>query len=226
MDASRSSEQRRLKEYEKLRHRMVEEQLVSRGIRDPLVLRAFRMVPREFFVPSFLKNSAYKDAPLPIGRGQTISQPYIVARMMEMLELSGAERLLEVGTGSGYQTALLSYCCDVLYSMDRIEAFVKKARKALDSLGLFKPFLYTGDGSLGYPPKAPYDRIIVSAAAPLLPRALLEQLAEGGILVMPVGAEWGQQLVRAVKRNGEILVEKSEGCLFVPLIGDGGWKEP
>ncbi|HOO59580.1 MAG TPA: protein-L-isoaspartate(D-aspartate) O-methyltransferase [Candidatus Mcinerneyibacteriales bacterium] len=226
MDTSRPADRRKLKEYEKLRHRMVEEQLISRGIRDPLVLRAFRIVPREFFVPSFLKNSAYKDAPLPIGRGQTISQPYIVARMMEMLELSGVERVLEVGTGSGYQTALLSHCCDVLYSIDRIEAFVKKARKALDSIGLFKPFLYTGDGSLGYPSKAPYDRIIVSAAAPLLPRPLLDQLAEGGVLVMPVGDEWGQQLVRAVRKKGEIIVEKNEGCLFVPLIGEGGWKEP
>ena len=217
---------RQLKEFEKLRFRMVDEQLEKRGISDPLVLEAFRAVPRELFVPAYLKNSAYKDTPLPIGRGQTVSQPYIVARMMEMLELSGKERVLEIGTGSGYQTALLARCCAVLYSIDRIGEFVLKARQALDSIGCLKPFLYTGDGSLGYPPKAPYDRIIVSAAASCVPASLKAQLAENGLLVMPVGPSFGQSLLQARKNEGRLSIKEFEGCLFVPLIGEEGWPGP
>ncbi|TYB32114.1 MAG: protein-L-isoaspartate(D-aspartate) O-methyltransferase [Candidatus Mcinerneyibacterium aminivorans] len=212
--------------YSISREKMVANQLVDRGITDEKILKAFKNVPREAFVPKSMKHNSYKDTPLPIGKNQTISQPYIIAKMMEMLNLSGKEKVLEIGTGSGYQTALLCECADVVYSIERIEEFTKKSRKVLDELGYYKAHLITSDGTMGYPQKAPYDRIIVSAAAPKIPKSLKDQLNNNyGIMVIPVGGSIFQQLIKIIKKNGNIRKEKEDGCRFVPLIGENGWKE-
>lgn len=206
------------------REKMVKEQIITRGITDERIVNAFLRVPREYFVPKSMMASAYNDNPLPIGDGQTISQPYIVARMLELLELTGKEKVLEIGTGSGYLTALLCECAHIVYSMDRIEKFVKQSREVLDMLGYFKAHLIAGDGSMGYYTRQPYDRIIVSAAAPRIPAALSDQLNEGGILIIPIGDMHQQRLIKAVKKNGIVGVIATDGCTFVPLIGEQGWE--
>ncbi|HDZ24058.1 MAG TPA: protein-L-isoaspartate(D-aspartate) O-methyltransferase [Desulfobacteraceae bacterium] len=207
------------------RERMVKTQLIPRGIKDPDVLEAMKSVPRHLFVEEALWGEAYNDHPLPIGEKQTISQPYIVALMTEALELSGNEKTLEIGTGSGYQTAILAQLSRKVYSVERIRPLMTAARKTLAELGyaniLFKAF----DGTLGWEEHAPYDAIIVAAGAPKIPEPLLEQLALGGRLVIPVGNRFSQELIRVTRKEKEVFTRKEfGGCRFVDLIGIHGWK--
>jgi len=212
--------------FERERKRMVDFQLRGRGICSRRVLDAMSAVERHRFVPGNVIDQAYGDCPLPIGRGQTISQPYIVAYMTEALELSGGERVLEIGCGSGFQAAVLSYLgCSVL-SVERVPALAKRARRVLDESGFGDVRVEVGDGSLGWPDEAPYERIIVTASGPQFPEALLGQLSDGGIGLMPVGVRWNQDLVRVRRRGGELVSENLLGCIFVPLLGAQGWKEP
>lgn len=206
--------------------RMVRLQIESRGIRDARVLSAMRTVPRHLFVPSGNRDSAYEDRPVFIGHGQTISQPYMVAIMTEALELRGAERVLEIGTGSGYQTAVLAELCAAVFSVERIPELAARAEQALAGLGYGNVALYTGDGSEGWPEHAPFDRILVTAAAPSVPRALSDQLADNGVLVAPVG-DWrrAQELVVARRVGAAVNIERGIGCRFVPLIGRGGFPD-
>jgi protein-L-isoaspartate(D-aspartate) O-methyltransferase len=204
---------------------MVRNQIEARGVRDPRVLAAMRAVPRHRFVPAYQVASAYRDSPLPIGQGQTISQPYIVALMSEMLELTGEEKVLEIGTGSGYQAAILGQLAAEVISVERFESLAQKARTRLGELGYQNVRVDVGDGSLGWPPDAPYDAIIVTAASPELPPPLEEQLAEGGRLVAPVGPRWTQHLLRVRRRKGKLERETTIGVAFVPLIGTHGWQQ-
>ncbi|MDF1577958.1 MAG: protein-L-isoaspartate(D-aspartate) O-methyltransferase [Desulfurivibrionaceae bacterium] len=211
-------------QYLKARERMIREQLLPRGITDPLVLKAMQEVPRHIFVEDALQAQAYGDFPLPIGEGQTISQPYIVALMTEMLELQGEEKVLEIGTGCGYQTAVLAKICERVYSVERIKKLLARARINLDSARCFNTLCKMADGTMGWPEHGPYDAIIVTAGGPEVPTALLEQLAEPGIMVIPVGDRSGQQLIRVVKTNGTVNYQKRESVRFVSLIGAQGWK--
>ena len=202
---------------------MVELQLRSRGIRDPRVLAAMERVPRhEFLAPEF-QHEAYEDRPLPIGHGQTVSQPYIVAAMLEALELQPADRVFEVGTGSGYQTALLAELAGKVYSIERHAQLASRARETLERLGYHGVEVLVGDGSQGWPEAAPYDAILVSAAAPKLPPPLLEQLAEGGRMIVPVGFYEGQELELVRKQQGQPHITRLDACRFVPLIGREGF---
>ncbi len=211
-------------DFEKLRRKMVETQLIPRGIKDKKVIEAFLIVPREKFVSENLKEFAYDDTPLPIGEGQTISQPYIVALMTELLQLKGGEKVLEIGTGSGYQAAILSEIgCDV-YSVERIPSLATRAGKILQQLGYIVK-IKIGDGTLGWEEYAPYDGIIVTAAGPKTPQSLLTQLKEGGRIVMPVGDMYLQELIRITKVKGKFIKENFGGCQFVPLKGKEGWNE-
>jgi protein-L-isoaspartate(D-aspartate) O-methyltransferase len=209
------------------RHEMVERQLKRRGIHDKNVLEAMAAVPREKFVPPDMVDSAYYDGPLPIGQGQTISQPYIVALMTEEMELSRSDRVLEIGTGSGYAAAILAYICDEVYTIERNLDLAEKAKKLLKSLGYENIYLLCGDGTLGWPENAPYDAIVVTAGAPDIPDPLVKQLANGGRLVIPVGPSPRlQTLVRIRKTEaGNIKRENLSGVRFVPLIGEAGWKD-
>lgn len=208
-----------------LRLRMVEEQIRARGIRDERLLDAFREIPRHRFVPPGLEDSAYADEPLPIGSGQTISQPYIVAEMTRALSLAGSEKVLEIGTGSGYQAALLSRLAREVLTVERIAALSGAARETLEGLGCANVRFFVGDGSLGLPEEAPFDRIIVTAASPDIPGPLFAQLVEDGVMVIPVGGRWEQLLVRVRKRKGKATTETLGGCRFVPLLGDSGFRE-
>lgn len=202
---------------------MVRRQIADRGIKDPRVLDAMRSVPRHRFVPPDRVGDAYADYPLPIGHGQTISQPYIVALMLECLRLQGGERILEIGTGSGYQTALLAELCAELYTLERIPELAQAARDRLTAMGYANVHYRTGDGTLGWPEEAPFDGIIVSAAAPRLPQPLLEQLADSRRMVIPVGDVIGQDLM-VVERVGKRTRETTVcGCVFVKLVGQEGW---
>ena len=201
------------------RRAMVREQLAARGIRDRRVLDAMQRVPRERFVPEVEPLDAYADGALLIACGQTISQPYIVALMTEALALTGHERVLEIGTGSGYQAAVLAELTDSLVTVERHAALAERARRTLAELGYQQVQVITGDGTLGYPPGAPYDRIIVTAAADRWPPALWDQLREGGLLVMPVGPADSQWLERVEKRGGRPNVSLLTECRFVPLVG-------
>lgn len=204
---------------------MIERDLIGRGIHDPAVLKAMREVPRETFVEERMQELAYEDGPLPISEGQTISQPYIVAYMTEALELSSSDRVLEIGTGSGYAAAILSRIVDTVYSVERLEGLARSARHRLEMLGYTNIVVHQGDGTLGWPEHAPYDAIVVTAGAPKVPKPLLGQLAIGGRLVIPVGASsYLQDLVR-VRRVGEhdYRTEELCGVRFVPLIGAEGW---
>ena len=211
--------------YRIARERMVNTQLIPRGIKDPRVLAAMKKVPRHLFVDEALTDQAYQDHPLPIGYGQTISQPYIVALMSEALELSGDEKVLEVGTGSGYQAAILGELAKKVYSVERIPQLLSRARKILDSLGYNNVFLKLDDGTWGWEEFAPYDAIIVTAASPKVPEPLLKQLADPGVMVIPVGDEYSQDLVRIRKRDGRYFQEDLGGVRFVRLIGDHGWRQ-
>ncbi len=210
--------------FTEARQRMVEEQLVARGIRDPRVLEAMRTVPRHLFVRAEDQEWAYADGPLSIGFGQTISQPYIVARMTELLNLKGDEKVLEVGTGSGYQAAILGHLAREVHTVERIPELVEIARERLAKMGLTNVHVHHGDGTLGWPEAAPYDAILVTAAAPEVPKPLLEQLAEGGRLVAPVGSRGLQYLERWTRIGNEYKRERFEPVAFVPLIGRYGWR--
>lgn len=207
------------------RQKMVKAQLRGRGIRDERVLAAMGRVPRHLFIAGEYQDSAYEDHPLPIGGDQTVSQPYIVAYMLEMLSLKDSERVLEVGTGCGYQTALLAELAAQVYSVERIESLGLTAQATLRGLGYANVSLTIGDGSQGWREHAPFDAIVVSAAAPQIPQALLEQLRDGGRMVIPVGPAEEQQLKLVHKRGGRAVVIDLEGCRFVPLIGEYGYAE-
>jgi protein-L-isoaspartate(D-aspartate) O-methyltransferase len=209
--------------YEGARQKMLDAQIRARNVRDPRVLEAVRKVPRHLFVEEALRDRAYLDKALPIGEKQTISQPYMVAAMSEALELTGRERVLEIGTGSGYQTAILAELAESVFSVERIASFVPLARRRLESLGRYNVLVKVGDGTIGWSEHAPYDAILVTAAAPQLPRPLLEQLSVGGRLVVPMGPEESQTLMR-IRRDEEGFHEEALGeCRFVKLIGRHGW---
>ncbi|MER2600356.1 MAG: protein-L-isoaspartate(D-aspartate) O-methyltransferase [Caldilineales bacterium] len=200
------------------------QQLAAAGVRDARVLAAMSRVPREVFVPVDERSAAYYDGPLPIGQGQTISQPYVVAVMTELLHLQGHERVLEIGTGSGYQTAILSHLVQHVYTIERLPELAERARAALNHLGLSNISFWLGDGSLGWPEHAPYDAILLTCAAPEAPPPLLEQLADRGRLVAPVGPR-GQQALQVISRQGGKLVSAHHApVMFVPLVGQHGWQ--
>ena len=206
-----------------LRRRMVEEQIRRRGVRDERVLTVMEEVPRHLFVPKAVRHLAYSDDPLPIGEGQTISQPYIVALMTAALRLSGTEKTLEIGTGSGYQTAILARLCREVVTMERLPSLSADARKRLAMMEIGNVAFVVGDGSLGYPSNAPFDRILSAAASPSVPDPWVSQLSEGGIIVLPVGDRFEQELTRVTLRSGHIATEVLGGCRFVPLIGMYGF---
>ena len=208
------------------REKMVEQQLVGRGIRDELVLNAMRRVPRESFVSENLQQLAYHDSPLPIADGQTISQPYIVAFMIEALRLSGGERVLEIGAGSGYAAAVLAEIASEVYAVERIEALVHLARSNLKSANVSNVRVRHGDGTLGWPEFAPYDAILVSAGGPIVPESLKSQLRIGGRMVIPIASVSESQNLKCVLREKEdsFKAEDIGAVRFVPLIGDEGWK--
>ena len=214
--------------YRKQRARMVETQLIVRGINDTRVLKSMETVPRHLFVDEGLIAQAYSDNPLPIGEKQTISQPYIVALMTQGLELKGKDRVLEIGTGSGYQAAILAQLADRVFSIERIAALASRARKILDKLNYYNVAIRVGDGSYGWKEEAPFDAIITTAAAPGVPRYLIEQLVVGGSLIVPVGGRDVQTLYKLTRLSVNINDIKKEdlgGCRFVSLIGESGWKE-
>ncbi len=211
-------------QYEKLRNLMVETQLIPRGIKDEKVLNAMRKVPRHLFVPSNRIDDAYEDCPLPIGYGQTISQPYMVAVMTELLKPDKNKKILEIGTGCGYQTAILAEICKEVYTIERIPELTEMAKRNLEMLGYNNVFFKTGDGTLGWEENAPYDGIIVTAGAPKVPESLKKQLSkDGGILVIPVGSQFTQSLLRITRKENFYDTEELFFCAFVPLIGKEGW---
>jgi len=207
--------------YSKQRSEMVKGQIEERGIVDKRVLKVMREIHREDFVPENMRESAYDDNPLPIGNGQTISQPYIVAEMTELLELRGNEKVLEIGAGSGYQAAILSKLVKRVITVERVKELAEKTGDLLQKKGYGNVEVVFGDGTKGYAKEAPYDAIIVTAAAEKIPKKLIEQLAEGGRLVAPVGPRYHQELIRIIKRNGKLEEDYHGGVIFVPLIGEG-----
>ena len=208
------------------RHLMVEKQISGRGLTDPRLLAAFESVPRHLFVPEKSRYAAYDDHPLPIGYGQTISQPYTAALMTSSLELEGDERVLEVGTGSGYQAAILCLLAGEIHTIEYIPELAAQAEKKLRYLGFGNITVHSGDGSLGLPGLAPFQGILVAAAAPKIPDPLLEQLADGGRLVIPVSQKWRGQLLKVIKRHGQDFTERViTSVAFVPLRGRYGWSE-
>ena len=207
------------------RNEMVDAQLRRRGIHDERVLRAMEIVPRHEFVPWQLQREAYQDSPVPIGEGQTISQPYIVAHMLEALRLSPEDRVLEVGTGTGYEAAVMSRIVREVYTIERFPSLAEAAKKIFDRLGYTNIHVVIGDGSRGYADAAPYDAIIVAAAAPRVPDALVEQLKDGGRAIVPVGEADLQQLRLISKNDGAVQRQTLDACRFVPLVGEEGYAE-
>jgi protein-L-isoaspartate(D-aspartate) O-methyltransferase len=206
------------------RKRMVEAQLIARGIRDRRVIEAMLQVPRHLFVAEAMAAQAYSDTPLPIGEKQTISQPYMVALMSELLELTGSEKVLEIGTGSGYQAAVLAALAQKVCTVERIASLAVRARRVFDTLGLTNISLKIDDGTIGWEAEAPFDGIMVTAGAPGIPHSLVDQLKPGGRLVIPVGDPYEQVLLRVRKQeDGTVVQEQSVGCRFVRLIGKEGW---
>jgi protein-L-isoaspartate(D-aspartate) O-methyltransferase len=205
---------------------MVEKQIEARGITDPNVLAAMRKVPRHLFVSEALMDQAYSDFPLPIGEQQTISQPYIVAEMTQALKLTKDDRVLEIGTGSGYQAAILAQIAFRVYTIERIHSLYVKARKLFDQLGYHNIVTRYSDGTSGWRDESPFDAIIVTAGAPEIPAVLVNQLAVGGRMVIPVGNQYSQDLVRLVRDERGIHQVNLGGCRFVKLIGEHGWREP
>lgn len=212
-------------DYAVLRKRMVEEQLIPRGIKNPRVLEAFYKVERHKFVPEELRISAYADFPIPIGEGQTISQPYIVALMSECLDLTGQEKVLEIGTGSGYQAAILAELAKEVYSIERFEVLSKRAQTVLNELSYTNIKIKVGDGTLGWLEEAPFDRIIITAASPRIPLPLTEQLKESAKLILPLGESFSQVLTLVEKKNGKLESIEICGCVFVPLVGKHGYND-
>ncbi len=211
-------------EREKDRALMVETQIRARGVRDERVLAAMKAVPRHLFVPPSFQGVAYQDSPLPIGKGQTISQPYIVAVMTELLQVKPGDRILEIGSGSGYQAAILGRLAKTVISIERIPEVAAMARDNLERAGATGVRIIIGDGTVGYPGESPYDGIIITAATPSVPQPLVDQLAEGGRLVAPVGGRDLQELLRLTKREGRTVAEHFGGVVFVPLLGEYGWQ--
>lgn len=211
--------------YRSLREKMVRTQLVPRGIRDERVLEAMKKVLRHRFVDPDMVGEAYADHPLPIGDGQTISQPYIVALMTEALGLTGGEKTLEIGTGSGYQTAVLAELSREVYTVERIKSLLERAENTLKRLGYKNVYFKAFDGTLGWPEHAPYDAVIVTAGAPAIPAPLRDQLAEGGRIVIPIGNRYSQELVKITKTDQGFEEKYLGGCRFVNLIGVHGWKD-
>jgi len=213
-----------VKEWRHERERMVKEQIIARGVADKKVLDAMMRVPRHLFVDKIYEHQAYNDYPLSVGHGQTISQPYMVAVMTELLELEPGDIVLEIGTGSGYQAAILALLCKMVYTVERVSALKEAARERLEKLGFNNIAFLIGDGSLGWPQYAPYNAIVVTAGSPEVPNALIEQLAEKGRLVIPVGGEFFQTLNLVRKQKGRIFRKEVFECTFVPLLGKQGWK--
>jgi protein-L-isoaspartate(D-aspartate) O-methyltransferase len=211
--------------FERQREQMVRHQIEARGIKDPVVLTAFRKVPRHLFVSEALRDQAYGDYPLPIGEQQTISQPYIVAEMTQALELRKDDRVLEIGTGSGYQAAILAEIVYRVYTIERIRSLYIQTRKLLDKSHYHNIVMRCGDGTAGWKDESPFNAIIVTAGAPVVPEKLLNQLAEGGRMVVPVGNQHSQDLIKVVKDKKGIHQSNLGGCRFVKLIGEQGWKE-
>ncbi|MDK2982265.1 MAG: protein-L-isoaspartate(D-aspartate) O-methyltransferase [Chloroflexota bacterium] len=211
--------------FKKQREEMVRTQIARRGVDDARVLDAMRRIPRHAFVPEKLWPEAYLDHPLPIGQGQTISQPYMVGLMSSLLALKGGEKVLEIGTGSGYQAAILSMLAAEVYSVERIPELAEQAALRLSALDIHNVHLHVGDGSLGWPAAAPYDGVLVTAGAPEFPPDLPDQLEEGGRLVIPVGPRSHQVLQAWTKRKGEMLKEEILPVVFVPLVGEQGWQD-
>jgi protein-L-isoaspartate(D-aspartate) O-methyltransferase len=209
--------------YERKRHEMVRQQIEARGITDPNVIAAMRKVPRHLFVGEALRDQAYGDFPLPIGEQQTISQPYIVAEMTQALELTQNDRVLEIGTGSGYQAAILAQIVYRIYTLERIRALYVQARKLLDKLNYHNIVMRCADGTKGWKDESPFDAIIVTAGAPTIPEVLVDQLAEGGRLVVPVGDQHSQDLIKITKDQDQIHQTNLGGCRFVKLVGEHGW---
>jgi len=212
-----------MSDFATARRRMVVDQLIARGVRDPEVLRAMGRIPRHLFVDEALRGRAYGDCALPIGHDQTISQPLMVATMTQALRLEGAEKVLEIGTGSGYQTAVLAQIAERVFSIERIAPMYRRALALLDRLGCHNVMLRHGDGTLGWRDHAPYDAIVVTAGAPHVPQELRDQLAPGGRLVIPVGERHQQSLLRITRGEGNDVSESLGGCVFVCLIGSDGW---
>jgi protein-L-isoaspartate(D-aspartate) O-methyltransferase len=211
---------------ERLRHKMVRDQLLGRDIKDNKVLSVFRKVPRHRFVDPAMCEDAYRDFPLSIGRGQTISQPYIVALMVQLLDVAEGDKVLEIGTGSGYETAILSELGANIFSIERIELLAIKAEKVLKKFGYKNVHIKTGDGTLGWQESAPFDKIIVTAGSLDIPGQVLGQLSRGGKMVIPIGSRFSQRLILSEKdKKGGIFKKDICGCVFVPLVGKYGWEE-
>lgn len=208
-------------DFTRVRERMIQEQVIARGIRDPKIIVAMRRVPRHLFVPDALRSQAYADTALPIGEGQTISQPYMVAFLCFALGLQGNERVLEVGTGSGYQAAILSHLAAKVYSVERIRSLLSRARKILDLIDCRNVLTKLFDGTLGWKEEAPFDAILVTAAAPFVPPPIMEQLKPGGTLVIPIEKENSQKLIR-IRKKKATLIEDLGNCQFVELVGKYG----
>ena len=212
-------------DYRLAREKMVKNQLVPRGISDQKLLEAMSKIHRHRFVEEALMGEAYNDHPLPIGHKQTISQPYIVALMTEALELKGPEKVLEIGTGSGYQTAILAELSKAVYTVERIEPLLVKSKQLLRELGYTNIQFKVSDGTVGWEEFVPYDAIMVAAGAPKMPQPLLDQLAGGGSMVIPIGSRYSQDLIRVKRDKGRFLEKNLGGCRFVDLIGNHGWKD-
>ena len=212
--------------YQRLREEMVRQQIEARGVADPAVRAAMRRVPRHLFVSEALRDQSYGDFPLPIGEQQTISQPYIVAEMTQALQLTREDRVLEIGTGSGYQAAVLAEIAYRIYTIERIRALYLQVRRLFDELRLFNVVTRYGGGSKGWEEESPFDAIIVTAGAPKIPATLVNQLAVGGRLVAPVGNPHSQDLIKLVKDKTGVRQSNLGGCRFVKLVGEHGWQEP
>ena len=214
------------KKYQRLREEMVRTQIEARGVSDPGVLEAMGSIPRHLFVSEALMDQAYGDFPLPIGEQQTISQPYIVAEMTQALQLTGDDRVLEIGTGSGYQAAILAKIAFRVYTIERIYALYQKSRKLFDKLRIHNIVTKYSDGTAGWPDESPFDAIIVTAGAPDIPGVLVAQLGMGGRMVIPVGDQYSQELVKLYRDRDGIHETNLGGCRFVKLVGEHGWRAP
>ena len=211
-------------DFKELREIMVETQIIPRGIKDKRVIDAMKQVPRHLFVSEPMQYKAYDDMALSIGEGQTISQPYMVAAMTELLELKGDERVLEIGTGSGYQAAILAELSKVIYTVERVSALSKQAEARFHALGYKNIHVKVGDGTSGWQEEAPFNRIIITAGTPKIPEPLMEQLSDEGIMIAPVGDRFSQQIIKVLKSRNKVFESLHTPCVFVPLIGEHGWK--